>query len=63
MKKHLLLGLLILGLAGCATTQNQPLISQLQLRVGELERQLGPIKEMFDPRQAITVAYGDECES
>ena len=28
----------------------------------QLEQQLGPVEEMFDPRQAIAVAYGDECE-
>jgi len=28
----------------------------------ELEQQLGPIEEMFDPRRAIAAAYGDEEE-
>jgi hypothetical protein len=28
----------------------------------ELEEQLGPIEEMFDPRQAISLAYGDDEE-
>ena len=27
---------------------------------GELEQQLGPIEEMFDPKQAIALAYGNE---
>ncbi len=29
----------------------------------ELEKQLGPIEEMFDPRKAIAEAYGDEEET
>ncbi len=43
MPKHMILGLgLAVLLAGCATTapKSQPLVTQLQLRVGELEREL-----------------------
>ena len=28
--------------------------------LGELEAQLGPSEEMFDPRSAIAAAYGEE---
>jgi murein L,D-transpeptidase YcbB/YkuD len=38
--RKMLVVLLSLGLAGCATTQSQQLTNQLQTRVGDLERQV-----------------------
>ena len=40
IKQIVLLGVLAIVATGCATTQNQTMTTQLQLRVGELERQL-----------------------
>lgn len=58
IRQIMLLGVLAVAGAGCATTQNQTMTTQLQMRVGELERELsardGEISQLRDEVKGLS---------